>query len=299
MRTALECIPCFARQALDASRLITEDPALHEQILREVLRWTAEMDLEQSPPTVAQRLHRRLRQLTGCADPYRRIKDRFNRLALEAYPDLKTKVRQAEDPLWLAMRLAIAGNVIDLGVSGDLTEEDVLQSIDNVLHEPFSGDIEEFRRHVRRANSILYLADNAGEIVLDRLLIEQLPVERVTLAVRGRPILNDVTRVDAETAGLTDIVTVIDNGSDAPGTLLPDCSREFRRRFEQADLIIAKGQGNFETLSDTPADIFFLLKAKCPVIAANIGLPVGTHIARRRKAAADERQEEKEQHASI
>ncbi len=124
-----------------------------------------------------------------------------------------------------------------------------------------------------RAGRILYLADNAGEIVFDRLLVEALAPQRVTLAVRGTPVLNDATAADARAVGLTEICEVIDNGSDAPGTVLEDCSREFRQRFSTADLIIAKGQGNFETLSEAPGNIFFLFKVKCPVIATRTGLP--------------------------
>jgi len=285
MRTSLDCIPCFARQALEAARFVTDDPAVHEQIVRDVLRWAAEMDFAQCPPVVAQRIHRRLRELTGIYDPYRAVKDRFNRMTLDMLPGLSAKVREAADPLAIALRLAIAGNVIDLGVNGGITENEARQAVTGALNEPFHGDVEGFREAIHVANDVLYLADNAGEIVLDRLLIEQLPAERMTLAVRGGPILNDATMADAEAAGLCDMVKVIDNGSDAPGTVLSDCSEGFRRHFGSADLIIAKGQGNFETLSDEPANIYFLFKAKCPVIADRVGLPVGTHVATRWKAA--------------
>jgi len=284
MHTALECIPCFARQALEAARFVTDDRTVHEQILRDVLRSAAEMDLAQCPPVVGQRIHRRLRQLTGVDDPYRAVKDRFNRMALDMLPELSTSVRQAADPLAMALRLAIAGNVIDLGVNGGLTEDDARRAVANAMDEPFHRDAEGFRRAMEAANDIIYLVDNAGEIVFDRLLIEQLPTERVTAVVRGGPILNDATMADAEAAGLCDLVKTIDNGSDAPGTILADCSEGFRRRFATADMIVAKGQGNFETLSDETANIFFLFKAKCPVIADHVGLPVGTHVATRWRA---------------
>ena len=284
MHTALECIPCFARQALEAARFVTDDPAVHERILRDVLRSAAEMDLAQCPPVVAQRMHRHLRRLTGVDDPYRVVKDSFNRMALDMLPDLSARVHQAADPLGMALRLAIAGNVIDLGVNGGLTEDEVRQAVAAALDEPFHGDVEGFRQAIKAAGDILYLADNAGEIVFDRLLIEQLPTERVTVVVRGGPILNDATFADAEAAGLCKMVEVIDNGSDAPGTILADCSEDFRRRFTAADMIIAKGQGNFETLSDETANIYFLFKAKCPVIADHVGLPVGTHVLARRTA---------------
>jgi uncharacterized protein with ATP-grasp and redox domains len=285
MRTALDCIPCFARQALEAARFVTDDPAVHERIVRDVLRAAAEMDMAQCPPAVAQRFHRQLRQITGVDDPYRAVKDRFNRMALETLPELRQKVQESPEPLTMALRLAIAGNLIDLGVNGNITENEARRAVAGALDEPFHGDVNAFRQAVEDARSILYLADNAGEIVFDRLLIEQLPTGRVTVVVRGRPILNDATLVDAETAGLCDLVEVIDNGSDAPGTILEDCSEDFLRRFAHADLVIAKGQGNFETLSDEPGDIYFLFKAKCPVIADHVGLPVGTHVVMRPQAA--------------
>lgn len=278
MRTALDCIPCFIRQALETARFVTDDLVVHERLVREALRSAASMDLAQCPPLVAQRIRRRLREITGVADPYIAVKDRFNRMALDMLPELSGKVRSASDPLAMAVRLAIAGNVIDVGVNGGLTEDDARLSICNALNEPFDGDVDVFRQAVDDARNILYLADNAGEIVFDRLLIEQLPMERLTVAVRGRPVLNDATMADAKVAGLSDLVEVIDNGSDAPGTILEDCSGEFRRRFAQADLIIAKGQGNFETLSDEKANICFLFKAKCQVIAEHVSVPVGTHV---------------------
>lgn len=286
MRTALDCIPCFARQALEAARFVTDDPAVHERLVRGVLRLTAEMDLTQAPPVVAREIHRTLRTMTGVDDPYRPVKDRFNRMALDMLPGLAATVKDSPDPLAMALRLAIAGNVIDLGVNGGITEDGARLCVRNALNEPFDGDLDAFRQVVGRAQSILYLADNAGEIVLDRLLIERLPSGRVTLAVRGGPILNDATLVDAQAAGLCDVAEVIDNGSDAPGTILGDCNEEFRRRFAEADLIIAKGQGNFETLSDETADISFLFKIKCPVIANRVGLPMGTHVLSRRTAAS-------------
>jgi len=149
------------------------------------------------------------------------------------------------------------------------------------------NQIYEFRDAVRRAENILYLADNAGEIVLDRLLIGQLPVERVTVVVKGEPVINDATMDDAIIAGLPKIVEVIDNGSDAPGTILETCSQAFRNRFENTDLIIAKGQGNYETLSDANKNIFFILKAKCPIIARDLGCEIGEMILRKSEAFND------------
>ena len=144
-----------------------------------------------------------------------------------------------------------------------------------------NAQIGSFKEATEQAEEIFYLTDNAGEIVLDRLLIEQLPYEKVTLVVKGKPVINDATIEDAELAGLPRIVHVIDNGSDGPGTILESCSQSFRDRFTNADLVIAKGQGNYETLSNINKNIFFLLKAKCPVIANHIGCEVGSFVFRR------------------
>jgi uncharacterized protein with ATP-grasp and redox domains len=278
VRTALDCIPCLVRQSLDASRMVAVDPVVHEQMLREMLDWIADADLRDSPPIMGQRLHRRLRELTGVADAYREAKDRHNALAASLLPDLRARVEAAADPFDLAVRLAIAGNVIDLGVTGRVSEGEVRRSIEQALSEPVVGPLEALREAVAEARDILYLADNCGEIVLDRLLIERLPAGRVTVAVRGAPILNDATMADAHAVGLSEVASIIDNGSDAPGTVLADCSPAFRHRFASADVVIAKGQGNFESLSEAPRPVFILFKVKCAVVAAHVGQPEGSHV---------------------
>ncbi len=277
MKTYFDCIPCLVRQALDSVRLTTDDEDIIEQVMRRALSLACRMDLRQSPPAMAQKIHRLIRKLTGVHDPYLQMKNRFNKLALKMYPELKERIEASADPLETAVRLAIAGNIIDLGVDAVLEESDVEKAITESLTEPLDMKaLEEFSSATARANDILYLGDNAGEIVFDRLLIEQLPCENITFVVKAGPIINDATMEDAQIVGLTDIVKVIDNGSDAPGTILESCSRTFRRRFDEADLVIAKGQGNYETLSDVNKDIFFILRAKCPVIARHLGCKVGS-----------------------
>jgi damage-control phosphatase, subfamily I len=276
MKTYFDCIPCFIRQALNSARLVTDDEIVHEQVLRSVLQATSEMDLRDSPPAMGQYIHRMIRKTTGNSDPYREIKDRFNQLALELYPTLKARIESSANPLETALKLAIAGNVIDFGVNNKLEESTVYESVENALMSTIDGDFERFSDAVSRADNILYLADNAGEIVFDRLLIERLPLERITLAVRGFPVINDATMDDARAAGITGLVEVMDNGADVPGTILQECNEAFIKRFREAELIIAKGQGNYETLSEAEKDIFFILKAKCPVIARDLGCQVGS-----------------------
>jgi uncharacterized protein with ATP-grasp and redox domains len=269
---------CFIRQALEAARFVAPDPALHERVVRDLLRVAAEFDLSQSPPLITQHVQRHVRELTGSDDPYCELKRRANEIVLAALPELSAEVRAAEDPLAAAVRLAIAGNTVDVGANGADSVERIEQELVVAHEQPFHGDVDEFRRAVASARSILFLTDNTGEIVTDRLLAEQLPLERITFAVRGAPVLNDATLADARFAGLDRLAEVIDNGSDAPGTILADCSQEFRRRFAAADLVVAKGQGNYETLSEERHDIFFLFAIKCDVAARHARLPRGTQV---------------------
>ena len=280
MQTTFDCLPCFVRQALDAVRMATDNPSVHQQVVHGVLWRLSQMSLQQSPVVMAQTIHRLVRELVGEADPYCLVKQQSNELALELYPSLATMVSRADDPLEMAIRLATAGNVIDLGVRSSIDKHHVEEAILHAVETPLNGEVAELSEALSHARSVLYLTDNAGEIVFDRLLIEQISPDRVTVAVRGKPVLNDATLPDARAAGLTDLVEVIDNGSDAPGTLLDDCNDAFRRRFDDADVVIAKGQGNYESLSEAERDVFFIFKAKCPVIAESLDCDVGTLVVR-------------------
>jgi len=284
MKTYLDCFPCFVRQALNAARMASADPAVHESIIRKTLLWAGEMNMEEAPVLMGQRVYRHLREMTGVEDPYQGAKAHQNQMAQNLLGELTIIIKEATDPLKMAVRLAIAGNVIDMGVDDNITETDVRRSIQHALAEPFVGDWKAFCQALATAKRILYLADNAGEIAFDRLLVEQLPTARVTVAVRGAPVLNDATLVDAHAVCLHQIAEIIDNGTDIAGTVLNKCSQGFLKHFTQADVIIAKGQGNYETLSDEPYNIFFLFKAKCPVIANHAGVPVGTPVLAHSKA---------------
>ena len=198
MRTYFDCIPCFVRQVLDSVRMATVDEQIHERVLREALRLGSEMDLRQGPPAMAQEMHRFVREITGVQDPYLDVKNRFNKLALQMYPHLRKRIETSADPLQTAVRLAIAGNIIDFGVNSELEQANVERTVAESLTEPLDmGVLEKFRDANATASDIFYLGDNAGEIVFDRLLIEQLPYDKLTFAVKGSPILNDATMEDA------------------------------------------------------------------------------------------------------
>lgn len=281
MKTTYDCIPCFIRQALDAVRLATSDEKIHEKVLRGVLVAASKMNLDISPPVMGQYIHKLIRELSGHNDPYKKIKDRFNNFALKLYPDLKQRIQSSSNPMDTAVRIAIAGNIIDFGVNAKIDRSIIFDTIEQALSAQVFGNIEVLCDSIDSAENILYLGDNCGEIVFDRLLIEKLPVDKVTFVVRGGPIINDATIADARETGMTELVNVIDNGSNIPGTVLEKCSKEFRECFAHSDLIIAKGQGNYETLSSCEKNIFFLLKAKCPVISGHMGCEQGSFIVKR------------------
>jgi len=227
---------------------------------------------------MATKVYRMIHSMTGEKDPYYEYKRRTNRQLLDIIDRLRDSIEKSDDPLLAAAIAAANGNMIDCGISGAVTDEQIEAAIHDGHEREYVGCVKEFASEVEKAKKILYLADNSGEIVLDRLLIERLPMEKITLAVRGKPIINDVLIEDAEEVGLCDMVKVIDNGSDAPGTVLEECSDEFRQAFDAADLVISKGQGNYETLSHVDKNIIFLFKAKCQVVAQDLGVPRDTLI---------------------
>ena len=289
MRSYLDCTPCFVRQALDAVRKATGDVAVHERVMRRVLAELARFSFEQPPPVMGCCIHRIIREQTGNADPYREAKAASNRLALKLAGELESKVGGAANGFQRALRLALAANVIDLGAkaAGDVDEAAVKAELVRALTAPLdAAAVGRLRSALDAAESVLYLTDNTGEIVFDRLLIERLAPRRVTVGVRGAPVINDATMEDAEAVGLTDLAEVITNGSATPGTVLSECPPEFRRCFERADVVISKGQGNYETLStERRPGLFFLLRAKCLVLARDLGCEMGDLVVR--EAGAD------------
>lgn len=278
MKIYLDCYPCFLRQALEAARMAGADEPGQRHLLEQVMNGLSEIPLEMTPPEIAAKIHRLVRHELGHKDPYREAKQNSTQQALALYPRLKVLVAQADDPLDCATRLAIAGNIIDLGLK--LTY-DLWETVERVLKQTFAiDDRAAFRAALEQAPWILYLADNAGETVFDRVLIETLDLP-VHYAVKGAPILNDATLEDALAVDMDHAATLISTGSDAPGTVLADCSEQFKEMFAQAPLIIAKGQANYETLSQSGSRLFFLLQIKCPVIARDVGVPVGSIVLKR------------------
>ena len=223
--------------------------------------------------------------MVGDGDPYLELKKRSTKLCMGIYDELKTRLDGSDDRLLMAVQLAIAGNIIDYGAMRGLDVKAEVERILSSERQAISSErseffaFEEFAETLKDSRTILYLGDNVGETVFDRLLIEEIlrlyPEKEITYAVKASPIINDALVEDARECGIDSLTNVISSGSDLPGTILERCSDDFCRLFRDADLIISKGQGNFETLSETERPVFFFFIAKCPVVARDIGCSVG------------------------
>ncbi len=294
MKVHLDCFPCFFRQTIIAVRLGTRDETLQAEVLKGVTEEIRATDMSKTPAHSTTFLHRRIRSMLG-KDPFTEIKSEYNQIALKLYPELKRRVEQSEDPLWTASRLAIAGNVIDFGI---FTSVDIVGTIERALHTPLSVDrYDTFREELSHHDEVLYLLDNAGEIVFDMLLVEVLSGmgKRVRAVVKGAPVLNDATAEDAAEVGLDGKCTIMDNGSDCIGTILEFTSPEFNREFRNSGFVVSKGQGNFETLFFPERErypgkeIFFLLQSKCDVLSKDLGVAKGSMLLARGGEALRER----------
>ena len=277
MKTYLDCLPCFLQQTLRAGRIATDDEKIIKQLLDDVGMMLKDIPLDNTPPETGMLIYQKVSQITGNKDPYKKIKKANIDKALSLYPEMKKLVDRSNDKLLAAIKLAIAGNVIDFGVNRAFDiEEEIAETVNKKL---VLKDYEDFKDVLCKAKEILYIGDNAGEAVFDKILIEQLK-KPVIYVVRGCPVINDVTFQDAVSIGIDKLARVISSGTPAPGTILKTCNPDFIKLFKSADMVISKGQGNYEGLSGENRSIFFLLKVKCPVIARNIGAKVGDVILR-------------------
>ncbi|MFC1601009.1 DUF89 domain-containing protein [Candidatus Sumerlaeota bacterium] len=280
MKTFLDCVPCFIQQSLNVTRDLSQDEGLAQNVLRRVLAAVARMPMDRPPPYMGLEIHRIIRDEIGCADPYARLKEQSTRTAIELLPEARRLMAGAADSFEAAVRIAIAGNIMDFALMANWDEARIRDSLFSAMDRPLvRNDVPQLKEAASNAASVLFIGDNAGEVVFDKLLLELLPPGRVTFGVKSSPIINDATRADAEAAAIQEVARIMDNGADAPGTILEICSEEFQHCFEQADVVIAKGQGNYETLSGVDKKgLFFLLMAKCPVVARDIGCQVGDFI---------------------
>ena len=283
-----DCRECYEKQIRELAALCGRDDATLAQMLAIKDEVLAGMGGERIRPDRMGELLSRVTPLLGTDDPYRDIKREYNQLMLGRERECAARIEAADEPFQLALRYAVAGNLVDFGGKNPFTREDVTALIDRVPEILFAvDDSEALLAAVRRARSIMYLGDNCGEIVLDKLMIEQIlrenPDVQVTYGVRGGPAINDVTLDDAEQVGMADVAHVLSSGVATPTTVLSASTDEFRHAFFDADLVISKGMGNFEVLVDGCGreDVYFLLMTKCPLVADLVGTPLMSFVCRR------------------
>jgi len=275
MEILLDCVPCLLKQALLGARLATNDIEIQEKIMNRSLEILADYKSYQSSPELARAIHQVIKQETGNNDPYSKIKEKDLEAAKKAYLPVKEFLSDKEDKLYWALKIAATGNNIDAAIYENI---DMVECLQVEMGKHFAiNDVDIFREKLSTAKNILIIGDNTGETIFDKILIESIPNKEFNYAVRSEPIINDVTMKDAMLSGLEQVATVISTGCNAPGLILTEGSPEFLKLYHQADIIISKGQGNFEALSEQK-NIFFLLKAKCPMIAGRLNVKLNDYI---------------------
>ena len=268
MKLFLDCIPCYIKQAINALGMLGVDEKEKEDVIKEILEVISNFKFYKKSYLLYADIQKIIKKIAPKNDPYKKIKENFNKMCLGISSDLIGMIKDSNKPFETSLRTALAGNIIDIMQGKELSEEVIRKAINKALNQNIDKNkIRLLRENISNSKKILYIGDNAGEIVFDKIFIQQFLDDKVTFVVRGGPTLNDVTLEDADAVGMTNHVKVITTGLDMPGVFLPMCSKEFLNEYKKSDLIIAKGQGNLEALIDEKKNIFFLLKIKCKVIA--------------------------------
>jgi damage-control phosphatase, subfamily I len=272
MKLYLECIPCFIRQALEAINMFTDDQDLKEKIMREVIKAASTFDADSIGLMTNAKIQRILKKYAHSGDPYKKEKEKMNIICMDMADEVINMIEDSGSPFETALRIAIGGNIIDFGQGNNIKAGKIRDAIKQALGQELDNStVNRLREEIERAEKILYIGDNTGEIVFDRIFIERFfPPGRTIFAVRGGPVMNDATIEDAKMTGMTDTVRVISTGIDMAGALLPYCSEEFMKEYGEADIIISKGMGNYEALSNEDKNIFYLMKVKCPVVEGSL-----------------------------
>ena len=286
----LECLHCALNQVIHTTEVARAPEPLRRELMQRALKLLAEGDVNRNNCIQIEQVYRMVAEGLGDADPYRETRLFFDREMLRLLPQLRKHIAQSEDPLRAAVRAAIAGNLIDLAaLGGEVTLERAMQKVEAVEREGlYFDDCDGLDAALKSARTVLVLGDNCGEIAMDRLLIETIrrlyPQIEVKYSVRGSAVVNDVTYEDAAAVGMDEVAEVIDNGDCLLTTLICRASEDFRREFYAADVIIAKGMGNYEGLYNCDrGNIWFLMIAKCSVIARMSGAPKGSILCMEKK----------------
>lgn len=239
------------------------------EYMKKVMSILSSAEEQDCSPSFSVEIKKLYSEFWNCpAEDYTEIKKEFNQLMLNVEASVEEKIRTSADPLETALLYARIGNYIDFAALENVSQETMLKLLENENQEPLSQtEYANFQTDLSTAKTLVYLTDNCGEIVLDKLAVkilkEKYPQLNITVIVRGYPVVNDATMEDAEEIGLTDIVKVTGNGSNVGGTWFPGLSNEARTLLEQADVILAKGQGNFETMNDCGLNVYYLFLCKC------------------------------------
>ncbi|SHF57599.1 hypothetical protein SAMN05444274_106243 [Mariniphaga anaerophila] len=278
-----ECLICQIKslqQRLDKYEIPEEK---RDRIVSDVLKKIAAIDLEKSySPENTRNILAKLKEHSTVEDPYREEKENANHQLLSRYNEFRELVNKSSDRFDTALRLAVAGNIIDFGPGNHFDLEETIKKA--LTSDIAVNDSKELREEIKKAKTILYLADNCGEVVLDKLFLETIAHPNVWYAVRNEPVLNDVTEKEARAVGIDQFAKIIPNGYDAPSTLLHKVSSQFLELYNNADLIISKGMGNFEGLMhENNPRLFFLFMVKCPVISRKVGAAKGELVVKRSK----------------
>ncbi|WP_321298058.1 ARMT1-like domain-containing protein [Marinifilum fragile] len=266
-----ECLACQAKTISHIASKFGSDKKVTAAFVEEA-NYIVSNSQSLSTPYSGLLLHRLAKRIFKTEDLYASEKLKANKILQLNYSHWKSLVSNSDNPLYVAAKLAVIGNIIDYGAH--TAPDDIVSEIEHLLQKEFAlNESEEMFEAIKNAKSVLYLGDNAGEIVFDKLFIETLNHPNLTFVVRGEPIINDVTFEDSQYVKMEDVCKVISNGHDAPSTLLENCSSEFQKLYRDADVVISKGQGNLEGLLNEKRDkLFFMLMAKCDLIAGKLGV---------------------------
>jgi uncharacterized protein with ATP-grasp and redox domains len=276
MKSEIACINCAFKQAFNTAKYATDSLEERLKIIERLTEIAGEFNLDDAPTVICQNAYRICAEVTGNKDPYAAEKKMTNEIAMKELPFIEQCIEKADDSLSSVLHAAAAGNMIDYGIAQEYNLE---QDIKKFLKIPFARNhIEQLKEDLKGAKKILVLGDNAGEIVFDTLLVKELKkqVEEIVYCVKSGPIINDATMEDAISVGMVDCADrIIETGSDDIGVNWNNCSQAFKDELFSSDIVISKGQGNFESCCDVEHNIYFLLKAKCDIVARNTKVVFG------------------------
>jgi hypothetical protein len=279
MKISRECYLCIYTQTYNLTKRLGLGEEKAAEILRGAGRILGRYGLDATPPEIAAEVYDFIAESAGIKDPFYKAKKEAIKEALKFKEFLLKKLEESEDRLYDACKIAVAGNVIDLGVN---QEYDLNKEIENIFEIDFKhNSFGEFKKTLRNAGTIVYLGDNAGENVFDEILIKELKkyTDKIYYFTRGKPIINDITVNDLKGLEINGLAEIIDSGVPTPGFNLKFACEKSKRLFYKADMVISKGMGNFESLfGECGRDVFYIFKVKCEVVAKACGAHVGEYV---------------------